>query len=216
MICVAQYSAMKSKSLEMKTLLLSFGLIFCFSATGQRVHELKADVLLPFFKGAHLSYEYIPNKRLGIEFEGRYIGGIDGYYAIQPPAPSHPEAIPEYVEAGQQVLILTLAAKYYVIKSRVGSGLFAGCYLRSDLLVTKEIDLYEELYILGYADTTPNHGRFLRNGFGLLSGWKEVIGKHFFFEIGIGLDFNFNTAFRSQYRKFDMAGIPTLKAGYRF
>lgn len=197
----------------MKTLLLGFCLIASFSATGQKIHELKADVLLPFFQGAHLSYEYVPNGKLGVEFEARYRWDVDGAYAIRP-APDLFEAETEFVDAQQQVLTLTLAGKYYFWKGN-GRGVFAGGYLRNDLLVTREIDLYDELTIPEYDYYTLGK-RQLRMAIGALVGYKFLIQQHLAVEVGIGADIRLNEMKSYVDSGFPIACIPTLKTGYRF
>jgi hypothetical protein len=198
----------------MKTLLLCFFLIASFSASGQKIHELKADVLLPFFQGAHLSYEYIPNGKLGIEFEARYRWGVDGRY-VNPPENLDPAIFWEYKDAPQKVLTLSLAGKYYPLKSKNGSELFLGAYLRNDLLVSKKDNIYKVLLVPEYSSAHQDDRR-LRNGFGALAGYKYVFGEHWVIEIGAGFDVNLDVMFNSDNDELDFACIPTLKAGYRF
>lgn len=201
----------------MRAFCIFFLLIASFSLKSQKIHEVKADVLLPFFGGVHFSYEYIPNGILGIEFEARYRWAVDGAYRIAPPNATNPLVFYDvtFVEADQQVLTLTLAGKYYFIEKRKGIGLFVGGYLRSDVLLTPKIDLYDELTLPEY-NYKPQTTRHLRNGLGVMAGYNYVFKEHLLIEIGMGFDINLDMMFHSGEGGVDIAGIPTMKAGYRF
>jgi len=205
-----------SKPVDMKSLLLCFCLFAFFTSAAQKAHELKADVLMPFFKGAHLSYEYVPNGKLGIEFEARYRWGVDGAYRISPPNATNPliDYYVTFIDAPQQVLTLTLAGKYYFVSGN-GRGVFTGGYMRNDILVTREIDLYEELTIPEY-DYYTLEKRRLRVGVGALAGYKFLIKQHLAVEVGIGADVRLNEMQTYVDSGFPIACILTLKAGYRF
>ncbi len=67
-------------------LLVSFPFLFTASfAFSQKLHELKTDVVLPFFQFAHLSYEFNPEGRLGAEANLWYSWAEKASYYVPPP-----------------------------------------------------------------------------------------------------------------------------------
>ncbi len=212
-----------SNPVDMKSLLLCFCLFAFFTSVAQKVHEVKTDVLMPFIKGAHLSYECIPTGQFGFELEARYRWDVRGEYRIGPPNSTNPliDYHTYFIDADQQALTLTFAIKYYFLNEHDGNGLYAGAYLRNDILTTRKIDFHETLVVPEYEYNTTGKPeeqgeRHLRNGLGILSGYKFMLAEHFFLEFALGFDLNMDTWFRSENRKAEVACIPTLKAGYRF
>ncbi len=198
----------------MKTLrLLPCLLLLSQVVIGQNRHELKTDLVLPFFQATHLSYEFIPTDYLGIETSLWYRWNMEGNYylpdnAIEPSRVAFP--------AKQQVLIATIAAKYYFIRPAPASGAFVGAYMREDLLTTNRDHTYRELYIDQYGGGSANnlnrqHNRQLRLAAGLLIGYKRILGQHWLLEACIGVDL---CLVKKLYD--DVAGIPMVRIGYRF
>ncbi len=79
-------------------------------AFGQKLHELKTDILTPFVNIAHLAYEFNPGGRLGIEAGTWCRWSEKGTYYV-PTTSTEPEAMGTYIYVNQQVLIATVAAK---------------------------------------------------------------------------------------------------------
>ena len=202
------------KYLKMKTMLFCFWLTVPMVSFGQKNHEAKMDFLIPFFKGIHFAYEYMPNVKSGVELSIMYRWGIDGAYAITP-YPQSPEPETFFIEAEQTTLILTLAGKYYIAENQKADGLYTGAYFRNDILVTREIDLYDILTLPEY-NHKKQSSRYLRTGLGILLGYKLYIRTNFLVDASMGFDANLFTVFDTKKRTIDLAGIPTLKAGYRF
>lgn len=179
------------------------------TAFGQKIHEIKTDLLLPFVPGAHLAYEFIPQKRLGVELEARYRWNVDGYdncpLCCDPP-PSR-----------QRVLTFNLNAKFYLLRKNPGSGLYAGAYIREDWRVSPPdpesgyLSIPE--YRLPIREAQLNE-RNLRNSIGLLAGYKFLLWKRWALEASMGLDWDYRWLFGDRLER-DWTGIPSLKAGYR-
>ncbi len=191
-------------------------------AFGQKIHEIKTDVLLPLVvNGAHLAYEFIPEKRLGVELEARYRWNVNGHYSnegpISAPCPSIECEYPLFIRQ-QKVLTININAKFYLMKKRSGSGPYAGAYVREDWLLSRRDRGYEYLYIPEYylsGQSQPVQNRNLRNSIGLLAGYKFLLWKHWTLEASMGLDWDYPSLFGDRSNDVDPSGIPSLKAGYR-
>ena len=183
------------------------------TAFGQKIHEIKTDLLLPFVPGAHLAYEFIPQKRLGVELEARYRWDVDGFYD----RPNSCGGCNELTRVGQKVLTLTLNAKFYFLKNKAGSGAYAGAYMREDWQISRRDLAYEYFYIPEYFDgkAGPSQSRSLRSGVGVLAGYKFVLRQRWTVEASLGIDKNYRWLFGERSKGEELAGIPSLKAGYR-
>ncbi len=124
-----------------------------------------------------------------------------------------------YIPTKQQVLIYTIAGKYYFSNKRNGTGLYLGSYLRQDVLVSHRdrryiyFNLNNYSYISDVEDVRKK--QTLRTAIGALGGYKCLIGKHLIVEAGIGIDLNLLRKFNAG-DYIDWMGIPSIKAGYRF
>lgn len=184
-------------------------------AFGQNLHELKTDLVLPFVSIAHLSYEFIPTDYLGVEINLWYRWGMEGDYYI-PPTSTYYEAAGTLIPAKQQVLIATVAAKYYFFRPAPASGAYVGAYVREDVLTTRRDGSYPYLFVSQYGGGSTNdlnrqHNRQLRLAAGLAVGYKRLIGMHILVEAGLGFDL---CLIKKLYEEW--GGIPMLRVGYRF
>ncbi len=199
----------------MRQIFLFFLLLTTSFAYGQHHHELKTDLVVPFFKIAHLSYEFIPANYLGVEANLWYRWGLEGNYQI-PPMTTFYEDVGTFIPALQQVFIATVAAKYYFLRPAPASGAYLGGYLREDVLTTQRDGSYAYLFVDQYGGGQANnlnrqHNRQLRLAAGLMAGYKRLIGKHVLVEAGLGFDLSL---IKKLYE--DWAGIPMVRIGYRF
>ncbi len=196
----------------MKNILyLAFLLITRF-AFAQTSHQLKISPIDPLFKMAHLSYEYQPASRSGLELMLRYNWGVDSWYSA-----------PGSGSATQQTLTTTLTQKIYLFCNQKNwlKGWFAGLYIREDWLLFHPDKQYEYLRLRqNYRHWRPNEGNPIRLGMGIVAGYKCRFGKHFFVEASLGCDsnlFSWIAIHRVFYfDKMDIAGILGAKAGWRF
>ncbi|MEO6037215.1 MAG: hypothetical protein ABIQ93_02300, partial [Saprospiraceae bacterium] len=172
------------------TLLLTFLFLSSFAFAQDR-HELKTDLVTPFFRIAHLSYELIPAESWGIEGNLWYNWAEDGSYYV-PPIVIFNDAEGTYIPVKQQVLTATVATKFYFFRPAPASGAFAGAYLREDVLLSPWNHNYAYLFLIGYGGAGQNfqYHRQLRFATGLQLGYKYVIGRHFLAEASLGLDIN--------------------------
>ena len=198
----------------MKIIFSALLLFAAQTAFGQKIHEIKTDLLLPLVvNGAHLAYEFIPQKRLGVELEARYRWGVDGYYYN---FYNCFECI-EMRTSAQKVLTLNLNTKFYFLKNYGGSGAYAGAYVRGDWRLSRRDPAYEYFsipdYYLNVRSQQPQN-RNLRNSIGLLAGYKLLFWKHWTLEASMGLDWDYRWLFGDR-TKMEWNGIPSLKAGYR-
>lgn len=175
-------------------------------AFGQNLHEVKTDLVSPFARIANLCYEFKPEGRLGVEVNFWYRWAEPVLYYVPPRT---------YITTTYQVLITTIAAKYYFSHKQNGTGLYLGGYLRQDILASQPDARYQFYALTNYFLDSDNgkvrRYQRLRLALGGLTGYKHLIGKHVVLEGGVGLDFDL-----SEGQRFDMAGIPALKVGYRF
>ena len=194
----------------MKNLALLPLLLVAHLAYAQNRHEIKADLLLPFFKTPHLSYEFMPNEALGIETSLFYRFAEEGNYYI-PPTTLFYEAVGTIIPTHQQVLIATVAAKYYFFRPAPASGVFVGGYVRDDVLISPRDYRYSYLFLNLYENGyNYQYQRQLRLAAGLSFGYKYMFGQHFLLEASLGLDIPIEKS-----RFDDLYGIPGLRLGYR-
>ncbi len=205
----------------MKIIFSALLLFAAQTAFGQKIHEIKTDLLLPFVPGGHLAYEFIPEKRLGVEVEARYRWNVNGHYSnegpISPPCPTTEcESLPLFL-LNQKVLTINISAKFYLLKKRSGSGPYVGAYVREDWLLSRRDPVYAYLYLPEYYVNDriqPVQSSNLRNSIGLLAGYKFLFWKHWTLEASMGIDWDYRSLFGDR-TEMDWAGIPSLKAGYR-
>lgn len=188
-----------------------------------RVHELKADVLFPIFKGVNFTYEFVPARRFGIEASLRYQWGLKGYAYYFNGRDFFAE---NYFK--QQTTSVLITAKYYLSAKQNGTGWYAGAYYRSDQWASKYRDelqsrlpivTYFELYDngLNYYYSGALYKRNLRIGIGILAGYKHCFGQHFVLDISMGGDVNLYALYDNDYdyTYLDLFGLPSVKVGYR-
>lgn len=194
-----------------------FPSLFLFAvqmAFGQKIHEVKTDVLMPIVPAIHVGYEFIPEKRWGLELEARYRWKVQGYRSTncfecdKPPLASD-----------QNVLTINLNAKFYLPKNASGGGAFVGLYVREDILLSRFRQDSTDFYIPEYyidERVQPLQSNNLRSGIGILAGYKFIAWKRLILEASMGMDWDYRWIFANQRNSFDWSGIPSLKAGYRF
>ena len=201
----------------MRPILLSTFLLVTSIAFGQKIHEIKTDVVLPFVDIAHLSYEFNPEGRFGVEANVWYSWAEEGNYFV-PPTSTFYEDEGIAVPTKQQVLIYTIAGKHYFFKKGNGTGLYLGGYLRQDVRVSHPDDRYDYLVLYTYSSPGENilNKQTLRSALGALAGYKCLIGKRLIVEAGIGIDVDLLQGLESRNAYINWTGIPSLKAGYRF
>lgn len=193
-----------------------FPSLFLFAvqmAFGQKIHEVKTDILMPMVSGVHVGYEFIPEKRWGLELEARYRWKVPGYQSGTCSRCDQP-----LVFSDNNVLTINLSAKFYLPKNASGSGVFAGLYAREDLLLSSPDPTfgYDHIpeYYLPIREAQPLT-RYLRSGIGILAGYKFIAWKRLVLEASMGMDWDYRWIFANQRNGFDWSGIPSLKAGYR-
>ena len=195
----------------MKIIFSALLLFAAQTAFGQKIHEIKTDLLLPFVPGGHLAYEFIPEKRLGIELEGRYRQNLEGYY----PYPCNTCEI--ISQNDQKVLTLNVNAKFYVSKNSGGRGAYVGAYVREDWRLGARESTSQYQFLPEYSISIrpqPIQKIMLRNSIGILAGYKFLFWKHWTLEASMGLDWDYRWLFGDRI-EMDWNGIPSLKAGYR-
>lgn len=178
------------------------------TAFGQKIQEIKTDLALPLVRGVHLGYEFMPDPQWGLELEARYRWAVEGYANCP---------VCEVLPSHQRVLLLTLLAKFYLPNKRLGSGLYAGAYMREDWRMSPPSPISGYLIIPEYRlpimgpQTDEMH---LRSSIGVLAGYKFVAWKRLVLEASLGLDWDYRWLFGDRYGT-DWTAIPSLKAGYR-
>lgn len=193
----------------MKIIFSTLVLFAAHTAFGQKIHEIKTDLLLPTLaKGAHLAYEVVLEKKWGLELEARYRWGVEGY--INCPTC-------DVLPSRQRVFTFNLNAKVYFLDNPPGVGPYAGAYLREDWRVSPPDPVFGYLIIPEYHlpiwEAQPDEPH-LRRSIGLLAGYKFLLWKRWTLDACMGLDWDYRWLFGDR-RGMDWTGIPSLKAGYR-
>ena len=184
----------------------------------QKVHELKADVLFPIFKGVNFTYEFVPARRLGIEASLRYQWGMRGYASYYDGSNYFSENY-----SNQKTVSVLITAKYFVSAKRNGEGWYAGAYYRSDQWVSKFRNDFSTTYFdlydngLNYYYSGAIYKRNLRIAIGILAGYKRCFGQHFVLDISMGADANLYAMYDNDYdyTYLDLFVLPSVKVGYR-
>lgn len=181
-------------------------------AYGQVIHEVKADVFLPFFQTIHVSYEIVPKGRLGVEIDF-FHQWFEDNLGVPSSTPS-PEPIPQFTYYKKGNAHLTLAAKYYLFKKHAGAGLYAGVYLHEVFESYREKKYWQDYYALS-GKPAPDPEKQLHFGLGLLAGYKWLIAKRFLVEPSVGMDYGqtYQNVYIPSQREW--WGIPAIKLGYR-
>jgi len=195
----------------MKQILYLVSLFIGQAAFAQTSHELKISTLDPLFKMAHFSYEFKPDARMGLELMLRYNWGVGSSYSG-----------PGWGSATQRTVTATLTQKIYPLGNRKNwlKGWFAGLYFREDWLLSRPEVQYEYFGLWhNYAYWKQDEGNSIRLGAGMVAGYQYFWGRHFFVEGSLGYDANLYVWLaprRLEYANMDVAGIPGVKAGWRF
>ncbi len=91
--------------------------------------------------------------------------------------------------------------------------------MREDWLLSHPERQYESFQLWhNYAFWKQGDGNSIRLGVGVVAGYKRMIGKHLLVEVSLGYDTNLYAwlAPRPEFFDMDIAGIPGVKAGWRF
>lgn len=190
-----------------------FPSLFLFAvqmAFGQKIHEVKTDILIPMVSGVHVGYEFIPEKRWGLELEARYRWKVEGWPLVVCAGCDPPLVY-------QKVVTFNMNTKFYFPCKADGSGAYVGGYLRMDQLLSP-LNASSSLFIPEYyvnEQVRPIQNKSLRSGIGILAGYKFIVWKRLVLEASMGMDWDYRWIFANQRNGFDWSGIPSLKAGYR-
>ncbi|MCB0548719.1 MAG: hypothetical protein KDD19_14155 [Phaeodactylibacter sp.] len=196
----------------MKKMLLSLAMVLPALLFSQSRHELKVDLFGPIFTDeVRLAYEYMPNRKWGIELGlGYYWGGLSVDTIFPAPGPAY---IPEYVQFGRHFLNVFLGGKYYVAPKYGADRFFLGLYWWNQWETYRD-PAYDEYWERNF-NRPVDWDTYRKSSLGVQAGYKWAIMDRFIIEPVFGIDFNFATALKEE-PTFEIDAIFFIKAGYRF
>ncbi len=200
------------KNNKLKQLITILVLLCPMLLLGQVKHEAKVN-LLTRPDGYKLAYEFIPKKKLGFELGIGYLFEDTGLLSIDPEPVTF-----SFVDT--EVIIFYLETKYYFLSKeseKIGEGFWGGLYTYHEIETYRDPNYSSKFQEIN--NTQYREKPYRRLDFGISTGYKFILKKHFIIEPTSGLSVDISDYTSSKHKDFaspTFTGMFFLNIGYRF